>query len=124
MSVIFDLINDLSYNKKNILTDENIKEYNPRMINRFFSFFPETVLYSNEMNLLPQLYKDEHYQFYMNIIRKNKRFTKWPKKNKSREDELNAIQKYYGYNLSRAREVLKLLSKEQLEHLVEIMNPE
>ena len=106
----FELIKSISSTKKDIL--ENEKDYNAFMVNRGLSYFPDTVLYANEMNKFHHLDNRLQYSFLINIIRKRNRFSKW---NKSIESEnINAIKRYYGYSNEKARDVLPLLSNENL----------
>ena len=106
----FELIKSISSTKKDIL--ENEKDYNAFMVNRGLSYFPDTVLYANEMNKFHHLDNRLQYQFLINTIRKRNRFSKW---NKSIESEnINAIKKYYNYSNEKARDVLPLLSNENL----------
>ena len=107
----FELINSISNTKKDIL--ENEKDYNAFMVNRGLSYFPDTVIYANEMNRFHHLDSRLQYHFLINTIRKRNRFSKW---NKSIESEnINAIKQYYGYSNEKARDVLPLLSNENLK---------
>lgn len=107
----FELIKSISNTKKDIL--ENEKDYNAFMVNRGLSYFPDTVLYANEMNKFHHLDNRLQYSFLINIVRKRNRFSKW---NKSIESEnINAIKRYYGYSNEKARDVLPLLSDENLK---------
>jgi hypothetical protein len=106
----FELIKSISSTKKDIL--ENEKDYNAFMVNRGLSYFPDTVIYANEMNKFHHLDNRLQYQFLINTIRKRNRFSKW---NKSIESEnINAIKKYYNYSDEKARDVLPLLSNKNL----------
>lgn len=106
----FELIKSISSSKKDIL--ENEKEYNAFMVNRGLSYFPDTVIYANEMNKFHHLDGKLQYHFLINIVRKRNRFSKW---NKSVDDEnINAIKTYYGYSNEKARDVLPLLSNDNL----------
>ena len=106
----FEFIKSISNTKKDIL--ENEKDYNAFMVNRGLSYFPDTVIYANEMNKFHHLDNRLQYSFLINIIRKRNRFSKW---NKSIESEnINAIKRYYGYSNEKARDVLPLLSNENL----------
>ena len=106
----FEIINSISNTKKDIL--ENEKDYNAFMVNRGLSYFPDTVIYANEMNKFHHLDSRLQYQFLINTIRKRNRFSKW---NKSIESEnINTIKKYYNYSNEKARDVLPLLSNENL----------
>ena len=106
----FELIKSISSTKKDIF--ENEKDYNAFMVNRGLSYFPDTVIYANEMNKFHHLDNRLQYQFLINTIRKRNRFSKW---NKSIESEnINAIKKYYNYSNEKARDVLPLLSNKNL----------
>jgi len=107
----FALISSISNTKIDIL--ENEKDYNAFMVNRGLSYFPDTVIYANEMNKFHHLDSRLQYQFLINTIRKRNRFSKW---NKSIESEnINAINRYYDYSNEKARVVLPLLSNETLK---------
>jgi len=109
----FELIKSISNTKKDIL--ENEKDYNAFMVNRGLSYFPDTVIYANEMNKFHHLDSRLQYHFLINTIRKRNRFSKW---NKSIESEnINVIKQYYGYSNEKARDVLPLLSNENLKYI-------
>ena len=82
------------------------------MVNRGLSYFPDTVIYANEMNKYHHLDGDLQYQFLINIVRKRNRFSKWNKSGES--EDINAIKIYYGYSNEKARDVLPLLSNANL----------
>lgn len=109
----FEFQNQITYGKKNIMVDDITEgEYNSFMINRGLSYFPDTVLAANEMNIHHQLDNKLQFDFLINIIRKRKRFSKWNKKNNNSDVEV--IKEYYGYNEEKALQVLPLLTSEQL----------
>jgi len=101
--------------KKNIIRDDlDEKSYLPYMINHSFSYFSDTVLLANEMNLNHHLDNKLQNDFFINTIRKNpKRFSKW---NKVKHDgDFEAVKEYYGYNNEKTRSALSLLSTEQID---------
>lgn len=112
----FDWLNSINYDKKNLMDDEPIleKDYNSFMINRGLSYFPDTILYANQMNGFFNLDNKLQYEFYLYGLPKRKRFSKWTKKDKA-TDTLNVIMRYYKYNEERALEVLSLLTDKQIE---------
>lgn len=114
----FDLVNSINYTKKDILEEE--KDYNAYMVNRALSYFPDTVMYANEMNIHHHLDGKTQYQFLINIVRKKKRFSKWNKTSTS--DDLNAVKEYYGYSNDKARDVLDLLTNSELKKIKESIN--
>ena len=85
-----DLIGDSDYPK---LMEE---EYAPYLINKAFSYYPETLFYANELNQYKDLDKKLQFDYYLNTIRPKKRFAKWAKKEES--DNLNLIMEYYKVN--------------------------
>jgi hypothetical protein len=111
----FDYLNSINNSKKYIL--ENEKDYPAFMINRGLSYFPDTVLQANEMNISHHLDNGPQYNFLINIVRKRKRFSKWNKASES--DDIKSIKKYYGYSNEKARDVLSLLTKNELKLIKE-----
>jgi hypothetical protein len=110
----FEYVNAINYTKEDIMVDDLAeKEYNSFIINRSLSYFPDTILAANEMNRYHQIDKRLQFDFFINIIRKRKRFSKWNKK--EIEGDLEVIKEYYGYNESRALETLSILSPEQID---------
>jgi len=89
------------------------KEYNAFLTNRSLSYFPDTIGYANEMNLYHFLDKKLQYDFFINIVRPRKRFSKWSKKIEN--DDLNLIKEYYGYNDQKALHALSILNKNEIE---------
>ena len=114
----FALISSISNTKLDIL--ENEKDYNAFMVNRGLSYFPDTVIYANEMNKFHHLDSRLQYQFLINIIRKRNRFSKWNKSDES--EDINAIKEYYGYSNEKARDVLPLLSNKNLNTIKRKIN--
>jgi hypothetical protein len=112
----FDYVNDINYGKKNIMVDDVAeKDYNAFIVNRALSYFNDTVLYANEMNIHHSLDSKLQYSFLINIVRKQKRWSKWLKPNDVTNLEL--IKEYYGYSNEKAKSVLSLLNDEQLQEL-------
>jgi hypothetical protein len=107
----FALISSISNTKIDIL--ENEKDYNAFMVNRGLSYFPDSVIYANEMNMFHHLDSRLQYLFLINIVRKRNRFSKWNKASES--EDIKAIKSYYGYSNEKARDVLPLLSNENLK---------
>ena len=112
----FEYVNAINYTKKNIMTDDiTEKAYVPYMVNRQLSYFPDTILAANEMNRNHHLDNRLQFDFFINIIRKRKRFSKWYKPETI--SDLDAVKKYYGYSNEKARQVLTLLSPEHINEL-------
>ena len=112
----FKFTDAINYTKEDIMIDDiTEKAYNPFLINRSLSYFPDTVLAANEMNRNHHLDNRLQFDFFINIIRKRKRFSKWFKPEQI--SDLDVVKKYYGYSNEKARQVLTLLSTEQINEL-------
>jgi|TARA_B110000259_G_C13999599_1_gene395759 hypothetical protein len=112
----FDYLNAINTTKKDIMVDELAeKSYSPFMVNRGLSYFPDTILYANEMNKNHHIDHRLQFDFFINIIRKKKRFSKWAKPVEI--ENLDVIKEYYGYSNEKAKSVLSLFSDGQIETL-------
>ena len=112
-----DWLNSINLTKENLLeTDPTSKKsYPPYIINRCLSGHLDCVLLVNEMNKYHFLDKDLQYSFYLNTVRKRKRFSPWLRKDKI--EDLDYVKQYYGYSNEKALQVLKILSNEQINFI-------
>jgi hypothetical protein len=112
----FDYLNSINDTKIDIMKDDiDERAYNSFMVNRSLSYFPDTVAMANELNRYHHLDKKLQYHFLINIIRKRKRFSKWIKPDLV--SDMDVVKQYYGYSNEKARQILHLLSPEQIEEL-------
>ena len=108
----FDFANSI-YNKDNLIVDERTeKEYNPFIVNRAMGFGKDTCIAANEMNARPHLDNKLQYDFLMDVVTKGKRYNKWLK---GEEEDIKAIQDFFGYSFIKAKEALNLLSETQID---------
>lgn len=114
----FDFLNSINVTKKNLIEEDplNEKEYVPFMINRGLSYFPDTIIYANEMNKYAGISKHWQYDFYLNSIKPKKRFSKWHKKDQN-SDDLKLVMMAYSYSSAKAAQALELLTEDQLKNL-------
>ena len=75
----------------------------------------DCVMFANEMNKYPQLDKDMQYSFFLNTLRKKKRFSPWLRKDEVQD--LECVKQYYGYSNEKASQALKILTQEQLNFI-------
>jgi len=106
----------LQNNDYQLISEDDEKNYNPFVVNKVLSGYIDTVYLSNMMNLSSHLDKKMQYDFFFHSIRKYKRkYSKWLK---SKEVEnINIIKEYYNISLNKAKEVLLILSEEQITEL-------
>ena len=112
-----DWLNSINFNKNNLIEEDPplVKDYPPYIINRCLSGNIDSILFANEMNKYPDLDKDMQYNFYLNTLRKRKRFSPWIRKDKV--SDLEHVKRYYGYSNEKASQVMKILSHEQIEFI-------
>lgn len=119
MSNPFDFINAINQNKDIIREsddpDQMVKDYSAFMVNRGLSYYPDTIMYANEMNMLADVDSLLQFDYLLNSIRPRKRFSKWAKR---REDsDLEAVREYFCYGYKKAQQALAVLSTQQLEEI-------
>ena len=117
MTELKDWLNSINFNKNNLIEEDPsvIKDYAPYIINRCLSGNLDCIMFVNEMNRYSFLDKDIQYSFYLNTLRKKKRFSPWLRKEKV--TDLQSVKQYYGYSNEKASQALKILSKQQLEFI-------
>jgi len=114
-----DYLKAINETKTPLLDTDDItweKKFSPFVINRCLSMFYDTIMHSNEMNGLHFLPKRMQFHYFINSIRKKKRFGgKWLSQKKVKD--LEVIKEYYGYSNQKAKEALNLLSDDQIEFI-------
>ena len=110
-------LNSINNTKKNLIDEDPSleKEYPPYIINRCFSGHIDSIMFANELNKYPNLQKKLQYDFFLNSLRKKKRFSPWLRKDQIKN--LDLIKQYYGYSNEKAKQVLNILTKEQLSFM-------
>lgn len=118
----FDFVNDITGPKNYLMqTEKEEKEYVPFIVQRHFSYFPDTILYANALNkafgpIEPD--KKMHHDFFFHSVRSRKRFSKWHKKDKVSETQ-RAIMDRFQVNADRASEMEELMDASEKKALRE-----
>jgi len=91
------------------------REYVPFLVNRFFSYFPDTILISEEgARISHKLSEQAHFDYYYGQIRGKKRFVpKWHK-NKE-EDIISSLVEFYDISPREARIISPAVSDEEIK---------
>ena len=115
-----EYLNAINHSKDDLLVDEHAeKKYVPFVVNRCLSYFPDTIMQANEMNVLPNAEKKMQFDYLRHSIRKRRRFSKWLKKGS--DDRVESIKLFYGYGTKKALEAMKVLSDEKVDQIHEQM---
>lgn len=117
--MLSEILNSINQTKENLIKKEPTleKEYVPFVINRCFSYFPDTIFYANKVNQMAYLDKKMQYDYYLYTITKRKRFSKWIKSEENKDLEI--VKEVYGYSDSKAKEVMDMLPMDKLRDLVQ-----
>tara|TARA_B110000503_G_scaffold143605_1_gene246230 strand:- start:10866 stop:11252 length:387 start_codon:yes stop_codon:yes gene_type:complete len=116
MSSPYEFVKAINFTKIDIMVDDfEENSYSSYMVNRTLSYFPDTALLANEMNIHHQLDSRLKFDFLRHTIRKGKRFSKWMKPEYPKD--LEAVKEYYGYNNEKAKNVMGILSQEQIDEI-------
>jgi len=121
----FDHIKAITETKENTVlgTDNDDlaqKSYEPFIVNRGLSLFPDTVLYANEMNRLALLEKAPQFLYLLNIIRPRKRYEKWIKK--TAMDDEKIVADYYNISLRKAKDAIKVLTPDHVKTMRQLLD--
>lgn len=116
----FDFVNSINSSKKeDLLNSSEVSEtdYVPFVVNKSFSYFPETLLYANELNKYPFLDNKLQYHYLLNSIRPGKRYTKWVKRDNV--EDIDAVKEYFKYNTEKALQALSILTIDNMNYIKE-----
>ena len=114
MANLSDYLKAINTTKENIMESDPMaeKEYVPFVVNRTLSYFPDTVLHANEINLRGHADHRLQFEYLINSVRAKKRFSRWLKPEKN--EDIDAIKEYYNCSYSKANEIVKVLTGDQL----------
>lgn len=123
MPELTEWLNSINKSKTDLIKDPDgdpiasEKEYKKLayIINRCYSYFPDTIFYAQEMNMRTHLDGKPQYEFYLHGLKPDKRFSKWFKA--ENPEHLEIVKEYYQYNTKKAREALKILTIDDIEYI-------
>ena len=117
-----DWLNSINHTKENLLDQDpdSIKKYPAFIVNKCLSSHLDAILFANEMNKNAHLSSDMQYSFYINTLRKRKRFSPWLRKDKTKD--LDIVKQYYGYSNEKARQALNILTPDQIDFIKTKLN--
>ena len=117
MTELKDWLNSINFTKQNLIEEDpdTEKQYPSYIINRCLSGHIDAVMFANEMNKHPNLEKRLQYDFFLNSLRKRKRYSPWLRKEQI--ENLELVKRYYGYSNEKAKQVLNILTREQLSFI-------
>lgn len=114
----FDFITAVSDTKINLVRNSDNPEataklYNSFLTNRALSYHVSSIMDANVMNQCHQLPPLLQFEFLLNTVRREKRFSKWHKAEK--DETLDMLAAHYECSLKRAIEIRSILPPDQVE---------
>ena len=112
-----DWLNTINSSKKNLIDEDPLLEskYPAFVVNKCMAGHLDAIMFANEMNMNANIDKKLQYDFYLNTLRSKKRFSPWIRKEELKNIE--CIKSYYGYSDEKAKQVLPLLTENQLSFI-------
>lgn len=124
MPDIFSVIKDLTQNKKSFedLSDEDLKQVNPYMINRFLSMNKDFVELVNHIQVIPYENKESYYKIYLDFLPKKSLWLQYIKsKNKTaNKDLLLHLAGYFECSSKEVQEYIKYMSKDDIKEILKL----
>jgi hypothetical protein len=114
---LFQYIKALSQTKEYLFnTTLSEKDYLPFMVNRGFSYFPDSIMFANQMNINYNLSKKMQHDYYFVTLRSRARFSKWFKA-EDVSSNFSVVKEYYKYNDQKTSDALSILSDIQINDI-------
>lgn len=111
----FDYVNNILSSTNNIMDENNEKFYNKFLTNRALSYFPDTILYAQEMNI-SGVDSRMQYDYLRHSVKKYRRKkNKWHKLDKNNDIEF--LTKVFNCTRKDAETALTFISEEKLKEL-------
>lgn len=112
-----DWLKTINVSKKNLIDEEPDleKKYPAYIVNRCLAGHLDAIVYVNELNINHHLDKKLQYDFLLNTLRSAKRYSPWIRKDEA--DNLDAVKRYYGYSNEKCKQVLSILTEDQLNYI-------
>lgn len=104
-------INEQKYSFEDI--DKNA--YSQYIVNKIFSFYPDTIFLANEANMYPEMEPKQHYDFLFHTVSKKQRYSKWVKQNK--DSDILELSEKLNMNYDKMVEIVSILSDDELKKL-------
>lgn len=116
----FDFLKTITQTKENLMdqSDLNERDYEPFLVNRGLSYYPDTIFYAQQATEYSHLDKRLQYDYLFYAIPQKKRFAAWPKK--IDQTTLECVKRVYGYGNEKAIEAMSILKPEQIAEILRI----
>ena len=118
---LFDWLNEITYHKRpwSTFTDEDKAEFNTYMINRFISMNSSYIDAVNLIQRYPDCPKRKVYQFYCDLLPKQKAFFKYVKASAKNDPEtIKTIAEYHQCSTREAKEYINIVDINNIKNVL------
>lgn len=122
MADLFSIIKDLTQNKKQYkdLNEDELKQINPYMLNRFLSMSKDLVELVNFIQWIPYEHKESYYKIYLDILPKKSLWLQYLKNKKEpNKDLLEILSKLWECSFREVKEYINIMSKDELKYTLQ-----
>lgn len=121
-----DYLSSINYSKTPLMDDDPLgdveKGYPAYIANRLFSYHSDMIFYVSAINAYPEMSNKMQFDFYRLSVPKRKRFSRLEKEEKTLVANINLVSDYYNVNNMRAREILNMMSEQDIADMTEEMS--
>lgn len=115
---LFTILKSITYTKEDISEHPLFqKVYDVFMVNRFLSMNIQTLAYANFLSQKTDISKLAHYKFLLYELEKKYVKFNYQKLDKTGKEDIDLICKYYKISVEKTKELLDLLSEDQLNKI-------
>ena len=115
----FKIVNHINTGKsRDVLDKVRRKDYSPYLVNKALSYFPDTILQANQMNMASFIDIQAQYDYLFYAVRKRKRYSKWYKGHTS--EMISILRDVLGCSPREAEVYLPMLSKDEIKKLKKV----
>lgn len=122
---IFDWLKEVTYNKTpwNNFTSDQIKSFEPYMVNRFLSMNPDYLELVNYVQTIPYTEKEKYYRIYCDLLPKKQFWSKYikPSAKQPNKDLIQYLTVYFECGSNEVMEYIELLGKDGIANCLTAM---
>lgn len=95
---------------------QDFSGYNQYLINKYFSFFSDTILIISELNKSKNLSNENHFNILYSMVPKGKRYSKWLKEDNEKQSKM--IGEFYNINKNKCQDFIKIVPPNEIESII------
>lgn len=116
----FVYVNSINNKKEHLFDKHEGEGYNSYLVNKSLSYFPDTVLFANDVNKNYDMPDQQKFDYlYFTIRKRNRAIKKWHKIDNQKT--ITNVMEYYKCNAKVARQYLRTMKSEDIDYINNMM---